>query len=99
MSIEEPILNIIKESLDDVNAEREADLRVPFSPEVILFGIGSPLDSLDFVNFVASVEERVQNSFGKSVNLTEAILDGKEGLPYRSVGELAAYLATMVTEL
>lgn len=86
-------LLFIRESLDDVNREKEADAVIPFSEELALFGVGSPLDSLDFVNLTVGLEERLRQS-GLVVDLAAVIFDERAGQPFRSVDALAAYLAT-----
>jgi hypothetical protein len=87
----EDIIELISQSIDDVNAEREASARIAFSESVPLTGAGSPLDSLDFVNFTTSLEERLRRQNGKGLDLSTVLFDASE--PFRSVGRLADFLA------
>lgn len=85
-------LQCIRESLDEVNREKDADAVIPFTEDLALFGVGSPLDSLDFVNFTIGLEERLRQS-GLVIELAAVIFDESAGQPFRSVAALASYLA------
>lgn len=85
------IIQLISSSLDDVNAERDSAARIPFSEDVALSGVGTPLDSLDFVNFSTSLEERLRRQTGQDFDLSNALYDPSE--PFRSIGRLADFLA------
>ena len=90
----ELVVQLIRESIEDVNAEREADAVVPFSEELSLYGSGSPLDSLDFVNFTVGLEERLRKHDGSSPDLAAVLFDDSAGQPFRSVSALAEYLSS-----
>jgi hypothetical protein len=90
----EAVVRLIRESIDDVNAEREAEAVVPFSEDLPLYGIGSPLDSLDFVNFTVGLEERLRKHNVTSPDLAAVLFDESAGQPFRSVSSLAEYLSS-----
>ena len=94
----EDVLGMIKESIDDVNAEGGSKTRIRFSEDVVLFGVGSPLDSLDFVNFLAGVEERLEMATGTTLNLTDVMFDDEAGRPFRSVAALAEYVSARTAD-
>jgi hypothetical protein len=85
-------LDLIRESIDDINGERDSTSAIPFSNDLALHGIGSPLDSLDLVNFTVGLEERLRNHLGSSPDLAAAFVE--EGARFRSVSALADYLAS-----
>ena len=86
-------LQCIRESLEEVNREKEPDAVVPFSEELALFGVGSPLDSLDFVNLTVGLEDRLRQA-GLTIELAAVIFDESAGQPFRSVSALASYLSS-----
>lgn len=90
----ETVVRLIRESIEDVNAERGAASVVPFSEDLLLSGVGSPLDSLDFVNFTVGLEERLRKHDGTSRDLAAVLFDDSAGQPFRSVGSLADYLSS-----
>jgi acyl carrier protein len=86
------ILQLIRASLDDVNAERDERSRIPFSEDLPLHGTGSQLDSLDFVNFTVGLEERLRQHAGGSPDLAAVLFDPSQ--PFRSAASLADHLAS-----
>ena len=91
----EKVLAMIADSIADVGADRVGTEPIAFSESMPLFGAGSPLDSLEFVNFIAGLEQRIEMASGVSVNLTALMFDAGAGNPFRS----ASTLATRVVDL
>ena len=62
-------------------------------PETILLGEGACLDSMGFVNFIAALEEELENETGANLNVAERLntTNGK-GRTVRSVGEMIEFL-------
>ena len=85
------VINMIAQSIQDVNAERESGSQITLSEDLPLTGAGTPLDSLDFVNFTTGLEERLRQASGKEFDLAEALFDQSE--PFRTVGKLADFIA------
>jgi hypothetical protein len=63
-----------------------------FSEDLPLYGAGSQLDSLDFVNFTVGLEERLRQEDGTSPDLAAVLFDPAQ--PFRSVSSLAEYLSS-----
>ena len=85
-------VQMIEESIAEINEGRDTAQRIPVSEDLVIFGGGSPLDSLDFVNLVAMLEERIETDAGKIVSLTESMFEPEGGQPFRSIASLADYL-------
>ena len=86
---------MIKEAIDELNAERQGGARLVFAEDLVLFGPDSALDSLDFVNFVAVLQDRLSAHVGHDVDLTAAVFDESANLPFRSVAALIHYLGSL----
>ncbi len=94
MARREQVLQAIERTIDDVNSERSSGARIVFNEALVLLGVNSPLDSLDFVNFVAGLEEHLRSDLGLDVDLTRLVMDETAGHPFRSVAALADYVST-----
>ena len=66
------VLNILYESIDELNEQRRLDSRLVRSPDTRLLGEQVGLDSLGFINLIALIEERCQERFGKTLVLSDA---------------------------
>jgi acyl carrier protein len=67
----EELIDIIYESLGEVNEQLPNDEQIQKSPDAILIGRAGGLDSLGFVNFIALVEEKCAHKYGVTLSLTE----------------------------
>ena len=68
----EELIDIIYESLQEVNEQLPSEGQIQKSLDSTLVGRTGGLDSLGFVNFVASVEEKCAHKYGITVSLMEA---------------------------
>ena len=91
------ILDLIEQCLTALNAERPDAERIPIGEGTLLLGGESQLDSLDFVAFVADLEERLQASTGRDFVLVGE-LDGSESQAFRKVSTLADRIVEMSAE-
>lgn len=92
------IIEVLYASITELNEQRGKDEQLAKTPQTPLLGDGAGLDSLGFVNFVALVEEKVQDRFGKSLMLSDAT--DKPGVrdPFASVSTLAEYIELALTD-
>lgn len=83
-------------------AEVLSDKRIEASPhlrsDTILFGDGSPLDSLGLVSLLVIVEERIHMSHKKEIVLASEAVFSRAHSPFRTVGALADFVAELLSE-
>ncbi len=84
------ILNIIFDSVDEINKMLAKELQLEKLQETLLAGENGNLDSLGLINFIVEVEGRVRNDFGLELNLIE-VLDSPEN-PMSSIGRLVKFI-------
>jgi acyl carrier protein len=96
-SIQE-IVNIIYLSIDEINELQPQNKRVPKSMESVLLGQESALDSLGFINFVVTLEQKIQEKFGIEISLTEDEEFTRVNSSYRTVDSLARFLQSKLSQ-
>jgi acyl carrier protein len=91
------IIKVLYESIGELNEQRSKDQHLVCSPQTPL-GDEAGLDSLDFVNLVALIEEKCQESFGRNLVLSEMM--GKAGTrdPFQTVNSLAEFIELALTD-
>ena len=89
-------LQMIERSIAELNETREPGHRMVFAEDLVLFGVGSELDSLDFVNLVAILEEGIESATGKVLTLTDSMFQEGSEQAFRTVSTLANYVADRV---
>jgi hypothetical protein len=67
-------------------------------PGKLIFGSGGVLDSLDLVNFLADLEYRLAEEFGREVVLASDRAMSRTRSPFRDVDVLAAYILELLSE-
>jgi D-alanine--poly(phosphoribitol) ligase subunit 2 len=88
------IIEIIYQSIDEINQQERID--IPKSLQSQLFGRGSRLDSLGLVNFIVSVEEKINDKHGFSISLADEKAMSQKNSPFLSVDTLAEYILQII---
>lgn len=78
--MKQKIGEIVEKALEEVN--EDADERVDYAKETKLFGKGGGLDSFSFVTLISSIEEQIQEQFGKEVYLVSDEVYEKKYNPF-----------------
>jgi len=91
------VLALIRECLEELNAERDPDEQIRIGEDTPLLGGDTQLDSLAFVSFVADLEDRLHASTGRDFVLVGE-LDAAEDQPFRNVSALADRIVEMAAE-
>lgn len=89
------VRELILESLRDVNSEKPAEKRFPVSEQTKLLAEGSAMDSLDYLNFSTSLEERLVRACGRELDLSSLVVDNADA--FQDVTRLASFLAERMT--
>lgn len=96
MDERERILQAIYKAVDQANQARPAAARLAKSPQEVLWGDGTVLDSLGIVNFVVAVEEEIAQECGVAVNLSNLQGAPSAEHPLRTIGSLAEHLLVLM---
>jgi len=88
----EQALRLVYETIDIVNQQLPASKRLHKSPNTVIIGPGGALDSLGVVTFVITLEDKVGEAVGASVQLLERDMLG-DSSPLQTVGALTEFVA------
>lgn len=91
-------LKLMQETFESMHRSGMIEEEIAVSPDTIILGTGSSLDSLGFVTFISDLEERVSVEAGKEcyLILTE-IHEANDEQAFLSAGVLAAYIEKITT--
>jgi len=94
------ILSIIYSSIDEINETLEDDgVALDKTETTSLFGQDSVLDSIDLVNFISIVEEKLEEEVNEYVALADERAMSQDSSPFKSVSTLTEYIAALLKEL
>jgi len=92
--IQKIIETALKEMAEDASIE---GLENP-NAETRLYGEKSPLDSMNLVNLIADLEERIADEFGKDIVLADERTMSLRDSPFRRVASLVEHIALQLHE-
>lgn len=90
------IIESIYLAIDEFNALVEEPKRLEKSPETVLFGEGSRMDSFGFVSLVVGVEGQIETNFDTTVAVVDERAMARRNSPFQSVNSLADYIAELL---
>jgi acyl carrier protein len=86
-STKEELIDIIYQSLTEVNEQLPNEAQIQKSLDSTLLAGNGGLDSLGFVNFVALVEEKCAHKYGVTLSLADLL--SNNGYALEDVGKFA----------
>jgi acyl carrier protein len=90
------VLNIIYSTIDELNEHRTSGNSIKKNENTILLGKSSALDSLSLINFIVSVEQKIEEKFDKEISITdENTLTGSES-PLNTVSSLTEHIEKLL---
>ena len=92
------IINIIYDSIDEVNQQLDAEEQLDKAIDTILFGGNGKLYSLGLINLVITVEQNIEDEFDVSITLADERAMSQENIPFKDVGTLAEYIGILLDE-
>lgn len=92
------VVAIVYAVVDDLNASEFAEKPLSKCLDSPLFGKNGALDSLDLVHLVLAIEDRVEDSMGFAISLSDNRAMSQERSPFRTLGSLADYIQQLLNE-
>lgn len=93
------ISDLISVAIENYNQAAQAERQVVNSPSTILFGDGSVLDSLGFINLIVSIETEIENELNLSMFIVDEHALAMEENPFRTLQSLQSLIETRVEEM
>jgi hypothetical protein len=92
MDFQKAVDEIISQSITSFNQTVESEQQLQNSNSTIIFGPGSNLDSLGFVNFIVTIEAEVDSHLNKTVFIVDEEAMGMPENPFRTIESLKKLL-------
>lgn len=92
----EKVMQVVMEAIDELNEQLPKEQKLKKSADTALFGSGGSLDSLGLVSLVTTLEQKIEEKFGITATIFEDITALENSNPFRTVGSLADYVASIL---
>lgn len=96
--MKERIFEIIASAVRDIGEEMEIESLQQVNEKTKLFGSGGALDSLSLVSLIADVEEKIYDTFERSIVLADERAMSQRTSPFRDVESLCAYVEKLLND-
>jgi|TARA_B100001105_G_scaffold254435_1_gene250281 acyl carrier protein len=92
------IYKSIYKSIDEVNSQMSKDEQLIKSPDTVLYGESSSIDSIGLINIIVTVEQNIEDDFEKSITLADQKAMSQKQSPFKTVESLAKYIQILIEE-
>ena len=92
------IYKSIYKSIDEVNSQMSKDEQLIKSPDTVLYGESSLIDSIGLINIIVTVEQNIEDDFEKSITLADQKAMSQKQSPFKTVVSLAKYIQILIEE-
>lgn len=92
----EKIMQVIFKAVDEINLQLPEEQKIKKDPETILFGKGGLLDSLGLVNFISTVEQKINEELKINITLADDRAISQKNSPFKTIGTLTEYICSLI---
>lgn len=90
------VIEIIKSALEELNERLDEGKKLTYSEDIRLIGSGASICSLDFIAFIAAIEELAAEKLGKDIHIVSDRAFSMERSPFQNIGTLTEFVAELV---
>lgn len=92
------VRQLIYAAIDEVNYDLEESEKIAKTGETQLFGTGDSLDSLQLVNLITIIEQKLEEETGEFISLADERAMSMEESPFKTVASLEQYITSLLNE-
>lgn len=90
------IVELVISQVENLNNSLDISDKIVVTPQTILFGTNSSIDSLSLVSVVVDLEMFLSDHIGKEISLTDDRAMTREISPFDSITTLADYIYEII---
>ena len=87
---------IICDVIDRINENYPDNPKINKEYETILFGYGSSLDSLGFVNLIVAIEQNIEDEIKVKISIADEKAMSQKSNPYKTIESLVEYILKLI---
>jgi len=97
--VKEALLDCIKQGIEEINITREQKIPIEELDRISIYGESGVFDSMQLVNFLMVVEERMSEQMGLSITIVSEKAISRKVSPFSTVSALLDYLMEEVASI
>lgn len=92
----ETITKLVFDVIDEINKDLPENRRLEKSLGCVIYGSQDSLDSLELVDFVVLVEQKIEDQLGNTISLTDDKAMSQKISPFRTIDTLVDYITNLL---
>jgi acyl carrier protein len=92
----DPIIRTIFDAVDQVNEHLPNQHKIEKSLQTVLLDNSRGLDSLTIVTLIVAIEQRIEEQYGKAINLADGESLPRTVNPFISIEKLADHISLLI---
>lgn len=92
------VKQLIYDAIDEINHDLNEEEKIAKTDDTALFGTGDSLDSLQLVNLITIVEQRLEEETGDFISLADERAMSMDQSPFKTIGTLEQYITSLLNE-
>ncbi len=88
---------LIYEALEELNLDLEDSEKIEKSEDAVIFGSGNSLDSLQLVNLITIIEQKIEEETGDFISLADEKAMSMDESPFKTVYFLQSRIVHQLT--
>ena len=91
-------LELIFASIDELNLDLEENEKIGKTEDTHLFGSGDSLDSLQLINLITIIEQKIEEEKGDYISLADEKAMSLDESPFKTVTTLKDYINSLIND-
>lgn len=96
--MKEIVLRFIYEAIDETNEMLDEDHQIVKHLDTKLYGSGSHLDSIELVNLIVSMEQKIEEFYQKEITLADERIMQMNQNPFSTIARFVDYVEMIIAE-
>ncbi len=92
------ILNLMYEVIDSLNSQFAGEKIIEKQPSTVLFGKNAVIDSLELINLIVLVEQKIEEHFNVHIILADERTLQMHSNPFENIHSLVKYIENLCLE-
>jgi len=96
MDFRDRVLESVYRAIREVNDQVMQEDKIEISPDTVLVGSGTNVDSIGLVNLIAMAEKNIEDEFSVTLTLADERAMLQKTSPFKTVSSLVDYIVVLL---
>lgn len=94
----EKVIQMIYDAFEEFSLQFPEDRQFEKSLDTVLYGDAGVLDSIELVNFIVAVEQKIEEEFSVFLSIADEKAMSQTRSPFKTIGTLSEYVSMLLKD-